>query len=65
MIQDSVRTLFLFLLKHSFYLIQYLLYPGYQRFFLAFDEELSRPSTRLRPKAEETSGEATETGNCA
>ena len=33
-------------------------YPGYQRFFLAFDEELSRPSTRLRPKAEETSGEA-------
>ena len=33
-------------------------YPGYQRFFLAFDEELIRPSTRLRPKVEETSGEA-------
>ena len=33
-------------------------YSGYQRFFLVFDEELSRPSTRLRPKAEETSGEA-------
>jgi len=41
-------------------------YPGYQRFFLAFDEELSRPSTRLRPKAEETSREdLTETGNRA
>ena len=35
-------------------------YPGYQRFFLAFDGELrflcQRP-TRVRPKAEDTSGE--------
>ena len=37
-------------------------YPGYQRFFLACDEELSpgvgRRPTCVRPKAEETSGEA-------
>ena len=36
-------------------------YPGYQRFFLACDVELRfvghRP-TRVRPKAEDTSGEA-------
>ena len=31
-------------------------YPGYQRFFLAWDEELHRP------KAEDTSGEAARKG---
>ena len=37
-------------------------YPGYQRFFLACDGELrfvGRRPTRVRPKAEDTSGEAT------
>ena len=35
-----------------------LVYSGYQRFFLACDEELRRPqaATRLRPSAEDTSG---------
>ena len=36
-------------------------YPGYQRFFLACDGELrfvGRKPTRVRPKAEDTSGEA-------
>ena len=37
-------------------------YPGYERFFLACDGELrfvGRRPTRVRPKAEDTSGEAT------
>ena len=37
-------------------------YPGYQRIFLACDGELrfvGRRPTRVRPKAEDTSGEAT------
>ena len=37
-------------------------YPGYQRFFLACDGELrfvGRRPTSVRPKAEDTSGEAT------
>ena len=36
-------------------------YPGYQRFFLVCDGELrfvGRRPTRVRPKAEDTSGEA-------
>ena len=36
----------------------FLVYPGYQRFFLACDEELRRPqaATRLRPSTGDTSG---------
>ena len=58
---DNVRSR-LPLVPTKFRFARHFDYPGYQRFFLACDGELrfvGRRPTRVRPKAEDTSGEAT------
>ena len=50
------------LVRTKFRFARHFDYPGYQRFFLACDGELrfvGRRTTRVRPKAEDTSCEAT------
>ena len=58
---DNVRSR-LPLVPTKFRFARHFHYPGYQRFFLACDGELrfvGRGPTRVRPKAEDTSSEAT------
>ena len=58
---DNVRSR-LPLVRAKFRFARHFDYPGYQRFFLACDGELrfvGRRPTRVRPKAEDTSGETT------
>ena len=58
---DNVRSR-LPLVPTKFRFARHFDYPGYQRFFLACDGELrfvGRRTTRVRPKAEDTSCEAT------
>ena len=58
---DNVRSR-LPLVRTKFWFARHFHYPGYQRFFLACDGELrfvGRRPTRVRPKAEDRSGEAT------
>ena len=58
---DNVRSR-LPLVSTKFRFARHFDYPGYQMFFLACDGELrfvARRPTRVRPKAEDTSGEAT------